>query len=137
MVGATGDVTERRRLIEQVERAQRRLTDAIESISEGFVLFDSENRMVMCNSVWRNYFKGVEDMIVPGARFDDVVRAGFERGMFPSARPPFEEWIGRLHEARRRGAFREQHLAGDIFLRDRKSTRLNSSHSQRSYDVFC
>ncbi len=117
MVGATGDVTERRRLIEQVERAQRRLTDAIESISEGFVLFDSENRMVMCNSVWRNYFKGVEDMIVPGARFDDVVRAGFERGMFPSARPPFEEWIGRLHEARRRGAFREQHLAGDIFLR--------------------
>src|SRR5262249_24904547 len=52
----------------------------IESISEGFVLFDSEDRVVMCNSVWRNYFKGVEDMIVPGARFDDIHRAGFERG---------------------------------------------------------
>jgi PAS domain S-box-containing protein len=117
MVGATGDVTERKRLIEQVERAQRCLTDAIESISEGFVLFDSEDRMVMCNSVWRNYFKGVEDMIVPGARFDDVVRAGFERGMFPTARPPFEEWVGRVHEARRGGGFREQHLAGDIYLR--------------------
>jgi PAS domain S-box-containing protein len=117
MVGATGDITERKRLIEQVERAQRRLTDAIESISEGFVLFDSEDQMVMCNSVWRNYFKGVEDMIVPGARFDDVVRAGFERGMFPSARPPFEEWIGGVHEARRGGGFREQHLAGDVYLR--------------------
>jgi len=117
MVGATGDITEQKRLIEQVERAQRGITDAIESISEGFVLFDSEDRMVMCNSVWRNYFKGVEDLVFPGARFDDIVCAGFERGMFPSARPPFEEWIRGVHEARGRGGFREQHLAGDVYLR--------------------
>jgi len=117
MVGATGDITEQKKLIEQVERAQRAVTDAIESISEGFVLFDSEDRVVMCNSVWRNYFKGVEDMIVPGARFDNILRAGFERGMFPSAQPPFEQWIRGVHAARGRGGFREQHLAGDIYLR--------------------
>jgi PAS domain S-box-containing protein len=117
MVGATGDITERKTLIEQVERAQHRLTDAIESISEGFVVWDLEDRMVLCNSVWRNYFKGVEDLIVPGARFDDILRAGFERGMFPAAKPSFEEWIARVHAARRSGAFREQHLAGDLFLR--------------------
>jgi PAS domain S-box-containing protein len=117
MVGATGDITEEKRLIEQVDRAQRSLTDALESISEGFVLFDAGDRVVMCNSVWRNYFKGVEDLVVPGARFDDILRAGFERGMFPSARPPFEEWIRRVNEARRRGGLREQHLAGDVYLR--------------------
>ena len=117
MVGATGDIAEQKKLIEQVERAQRAVTDAIESISEGFVLFDSEDRVVMCNSVWRNYFKGVEDMIVPGARFDNILRAGFERGMFPSAQPPFEQWIRGVHAARGRGGFREQHLAGDIYLR--------------------
>jgi len=51
MVGATGDITEQKKLIEQVERAQRAVSDAIESISECFVLFDSEDRVVMCNSV--------------------------------------------------------------------------------------
>src|SRR5262245_16528163 len=117
MVGATGDVTERKRLIEEVERAQRRLTDAIESISEGFVLWDADDRMVTCNSVWRNYFKGVEDVIVPGIRFEEVVRAGFERGMFPSVKLPFDEWMGGLHQARRRGGFREQRLADEVYLR--------------------
>jgi PAS domain S-box-containing protein len=117
MVGATGDITKEKRLIEQVDRAQRSLTDALESISEGFVLFDAEDRVVMCNSVWRNYFKGVEDLVVPGARFDDILRAGFKRGMFPSARPPFEDWVRSVNEARRRGGLREQHLAGDVYLR--------------------
>src|SRR5262245_33641249 len=117
MVGATGDVTERRRLLEAVERAQRRLTDAIESISEGFVLWDADDRMVMSNSVWRNYFKGVEDVIVPGIRFEEVVRAGFERGMFPAVTQPFQQWIRGVHAARKHGGFREQHLADDIHLR--------------------
>src|SRR2546430_9028538 len=42
------------------------------------------------------------------------------------------------------GLFEERHLTGDRVLRavhpgvvDRKSTRLNSSHSQISYAVFC
>ena len=116
MVGATGDVTERKRLVEEVERAQRRLTDAIESISEGFVLWDADDRMVTCNSVWRNYFKGVEDVIVPGISFEEVVRAGFERRMFPSSLP-FEQWMANLHAARRHYGVREQHLAGDVYLR--------------------
>jgi len=118
MAGATGDITERKRLIEQVEQAQRRLTDAVESISEGFVLFDSEDRMILCNGVWHSYFRGIEDLIVPGARFDDIVCAGFERGMFPAAKSSsFAEWIAQVHQARRRGGFREQHLEGDVFLR--------------------
>src|SRR5262245_23679350 len=37
--------------------------------------------------------------------------------MFPSAQPPFEQWIRGVHAARGRGGFREQHLAGDIYLR--------------------
>ena len=37
--------------------------------------------------------------------------------MFPSARPPFEQWIRSVNEARRRGGLREQHLAGDVYLR--------------------
>jgi PAS domain S-box-containing protein len=116
MVGAITDTTAHRNLAEQVKHAQRRLHDAIESISEGFVLWDADDRMVMCNSVWRGYFKGLEDLIVPGASFDDVVRAGFDRGMIRTAGATFEEWLQRVREGRRHGGVREQQI-GDIVFR--------------------
>jgi PAS domain S-box-containing protein len=115
MVGAVTDTTELRKLAEQVERAQRRLNDAVESISDGFVLWDSDDKMVMCNSVWRGYFKGLEDMIVPGASFEDVVRAGFDRGMLRTAGATFEEWLGRVRAGRRQGGVREQQIGDAVF----------------------
>src|SRR2546430_16748145 len=51
--------------------------------------------------------------------------------LFRSMRPMLE----RLHTLN--GRFPERHLADGGFCRDRKSTRLNSSHSQISYAVFC
>src|SRR2546430_9669717 len=56
--------------------------------------------------------------------------------------PLFGSWHGSGRSARRRGAGR-QGMRGaasrlDLVRRlDRKSTRLNSSHSQISYAVFC
>src|SRR2546430_10198973 len=56
----------------------------------------------------------------------------------------FRSWFGRIASGARRGVVRanahlEQQLliAIDHQLLDRKSTRLNSSHSQISYAVFC
>ena len=38
---------------DKATQARRRLTDALESISEGFFLYDADDRMVMCNSRYR------------------------------------------------------------------------------------
>ena len=35
---------------EQTETAQTRLMEAVESISEGFVHFDADDRLVLCNT---------------------------------------------------------------------------------------
>ncbi len=50
LIGIAFDVTERKREAELSATADQRLRDAIEAISEAFVLWDSGNRLVLCNS---------------------------------------------------------------------------------------
>ena len=50
LVGIAIDVTETVALEERTARADMRLRDAIETISEAFVVWDADNRLVMCNS---------------------------------------------------------------------------------------
>jgi len=50
LIGIAVDVTEQRTLAQQSEAADQRLRTAIESISESFVLWDADGRLVMCNS---------------------------------------------------------------------------------------
>jgi two-component system cell cycle sensor histidine kinase PleC len=54
LIGIAFDVTERKREAELSETADRRLRDAVEAISEAFVLWDSGNRLVLCNSKYQS-----------------------------------------------------------------------------------
>ena len=54
LVGIVFDVSERKREAELSATADQRLRDAIEAISEAFVLRDSGNRLVLCNSKYRS-----------------------------------------------------------------------------------
>ena len=116
-VGAISDITEQKSLTEELERTRRRLNEAVESIAEGFVLWDTEDRLVLCNTGFRDFFRGNARLVVPGARYDDVVRAGFDSGMFPDAGGSFETYLARLKAVRGTSAGpREQHLEGDVWL---------------------
>ena len=46
-------VDDRETILREIREARRRLVDAIESISEGFSLFDSEDRLVVSNTHYR------------------------------------------------------------------------------------
>src|SRR5262245_24979451 len=54
--------------------AQSRLTDALESISEGFFLYDADDRMVLCNSRYRELFPDMADVYQPGLEFEQMLR---------------------------------------------------------------
>src|SRR4029453_15990569 len=55
-----------------------RLRDAVETISEAFVLWDRENRLVMCNSKYQQ-FPGLPDtMVRPGSSYDEVIASASE-----------------------------------------------------------
>jgi PAS domain S-box-containing protein len=78
---------------ERAVKAHRRLVDAIESISEAFALWDSEDRLVICNSRYKEFYSAFQDLAVPGVRFEDVVRGAVDRGAIIDAKGREEDWI--------------------------------------------
>jgi class 3 adenylate cyclase len=76
------------------ERSEQRLVEAIESISEGFVFYDAEDRLVLCNSCYRELlYAGRETDLTPGMTFESIVRRSAERGYVKDAEGRVEEWV--------------------------------------------
>ncbi len=53
--------------------ANVRLRDAVETISEAFVLWDDQNRLVMCNSKYQQFHGLPDEMIRPGTPYEQVI----------------------------------------------------------------
>ena len=67
----------------QARQVQQQFVDAIETIQDGIALYDETDHLVLCNAQYQNMAEGlVADVIVPGARFKDIVRAAAERGLY-------------------------------------------------------
>jgi two-component system cell cycle sensor histidine kinase PleC len=71
LVGIAFDVTDRKREAEAAATADQRLRDAIEAISEAFVLWDSSNRLVLCNSKYQRLHGLQDDSVRSGANYVD------------------------------------------------------------------
>jgi PAS domain S-box-containing protein len=79
--------------LREVAAARQRLVDAIESSSEGFALFDSEDRLVLCNSRFREFYSAVADAIAPGRAFVAIARAAAEHCVARDAGVSVEGWL--------------------------------------------
>lgn len=55
------------------------LVDAVDSVDEGFVLFDADNRLVVCNARYRSAYPMIADLLQPGAAFADILRVAAAR----------------------------------------------------------
>jgi hypothetical protein len=100
------------------EQAEARLRHAIESIDDGFVLYDQHDRLVLCNERYRQIYADTADLVVPGARFEDLLRAGIARGQYPQAKGHEEAWLRarlRAHQSGSDGV--EQQLPNGRWLR--------------------
>jgi len=70
-------------LIEQGNKlaaAEELLRTSIESLGDGFALFDADDRLVLCNTQYRKIYEQSGALLAPGVRFEDLVRSGAERG---------------------------------------------------------
>jgi two-component system cell cycle sensor histidine kinase PleC len=54
------------------------LHDAIEAISEAFVLWDADNRLVMSNGKYREFHKVPEELLVPHMPYEEILAASTE-----------------------------------------------------------
>src|SRR5712672_56940 len=76
LIGIAVDVTEQKNLVERTVEADLRLRDAIETIPEAFVVWDAQNRLVLCNSNFQELHNLPDEAIVAGASYESVVAAG-------------------------------------------------------------
>ncbi|MGH6802394.1 MAG: adenylate/guanylate cyclase domain-containing protein, partial [Methyloceanibacter sp.] len=80
--------------LKEIRETRRRLSEAIESISEAFSLYDSEDRLVACNSKYRKLlYPGAGDEAVLGMTFESLIRRSAERGDIVDAQGRIEEWV--------------------------------------------
>ena len=67
--------------------ADLRLRDAIETIPEAFVLWDAEDRLVLCNSHFQRLHKLPDTAVAPGTSYETVI----EVGSMPEVRTRLQE----------------------------------------------
>jgi signal transduction histidine kinase/DNA-binding response OmpR family regulator len=111
-------IAERARLEAEAERERLTLQTAIETISEGFALFDPADKLVVANSRYRSMYPEIDDVVVPGRQFEDMLTTLVRRGVADLGGMSSEEWVARrLMQHRRAEGFSEQRYADGTWVR--------------------
>ncbi len=97
---------------------QMRIWAAIEAIPDGFVLFDREDRLLTCNQRYRDIYAMSAPAMKPGAKFEDILRFGLDRGQHTDAVGREEDWLAeRMAQHRRADGMAEQQLSDGRWIR--------------------
>ncbi|MCH9671547.1 MAG: PAS domain S-box protein, partial [Gammaproteobacteria bacterium] len=91
--GTASDITTRIESGRALSAATANLAAAVESLSEAFVFWDNEDRLVVCNQQFRTINEAVSETTVPGTRFEDHIRATLEKGLVPDAIGREDEYL--------------------------------------------
>nr|WP_175428580.1 ATP-binding protein [Azospirillum argentinense] len=89
------------------------LSDAIGCVSEGFVLFGADGRLVLCNDRYRTAYPLLSDHLVPGVRFADLLRVAVERGAAGDDLGDPSDWIAERLNRHIRSGPPTDHQLGD------------------------
>jgi adenylate cyclase len=105
---------ERQRAEAETRRAQAQLGEAIEAISEGFALYDADDRLVICNRRFKEMYAGVALEIQPGTQYETILRAAAGTGIIPVASDKGDAWVAERLDRHRNpeGAFEQQRSRG-------------------------
>lgn len=107
MVGSFVDISERKEAQLAAEQSAKLLKDAVESIAQGFTIYDAQDRLYLCNEAYRGIYASSRDLIVPGNSFEMIVREGAKRGQYKDIGDDLEAWV-------RERVARHQHASGEV-----------------------
>ncbi len=79
--------------IAEAQKSHDRLREAIDILPQGIVFLDAEGRYILWNKKYAEIYNRSSDLFEPGARLQDTIRIGVERGDYPEAAGREEEWI--------------------------------------------
>jgi PAS domain S-box-containing protein len=106
LVGAVRDVTDSKVVDEELQRAQARLRDSLETISDGFLLVGADDKVRLWNRRYMEIFSDasggdISDLVFEGQSFFDMIRTGYMRGMFKPHPEGVDGWIADRRKARK------------------------------------
>ena len=78
LVGIVFDISRQKKLDKINSEAEVRLKDAVENISEAFVLWYTESKLVLCNSKYQQFHSLPSVVCQPGTPYGDVAAASKE-----------------------------------------------------------
>ncbi|MFD0982337.1 response regulator [Tropicimonas aquimaris] len=84
-----------RRAEAQVGIVERRLWDSVETIADGFAVFDAQDRLIAANRAWLSLFDHA-DLIQPGLSYLELLRFATEQGIVDIGDAAPSEWIGAM-----------------------------------------
>jgi PAS domain S-box-containing protein len=76
------DVTARKQSEHAMRRLQAHLLSAVESIQGSFAIFDEHDRLVLCNSTWRQFLSRTLETQVTGRSFEELLESNLSAGVF-------------------------------------------------------
>ncbi len=108
---------ERAKLSAASETQRRMMATSIETISDGFALFGPDDRLVLCNSRFRELYPSVDDLTRPGTPFLDLIRALAERGVVDTQGLSADDWVAQRVRRHRDPAGAVEYRYGDAWVR--------------------
>jgi PAS domain S-box-containing protein len=81
MEGFILDITERKEAERELARTKDNLSDAMESVNQGIMLYDRDSRLVLFNRQASLRNLGPDDLIRIGMKFEDILHAAVDRGL--------------------------------------------------------
>lgn len=76
-----------------LRKARSQLVSAVEALDDGFIYYDADDRLVLVNSRYRELYPLSAEIMIEGARYEDVLRHGIARGQYCAALGREEEWL--------------------------------------------
>lgn len=116
--GVAKDITNEVAMSVAAQKTLPDLINALGIIDEGLVYFDADDRLVMCNEKFRQYYSKSRDILVWGTRFEDIIRHGLQNGQVDVPAKEREHWIAERLAAHNSGySMSEQKLDDGRWLR--------------------
>ena len=111
------DIALRKEVEQKLRETQATLRDAVDSISEGFVIYDRDDCFVMCNEPYRRLYPKAARLMVPGTPFEEIVWANLDARWFADAVGCEPEWLAnRMNTFNRPSGVIEQPLADGRYV---------------------
>jgi PAS domain S-box-containing protein len=100
-IWAFRDITLQKRQEEEVRLARAQLSDAIDSLDAGLAMYDSEDRLVICNAPGQEMYGGGKLPLVLGTTYEKLLRTFADAGRTGVAGEANEQWVARRLAAHR------------------------------------